>query len=136
MIAQAKGETVPVELNHTIVNATDKTVSARFLTEILGLPEPVPYGPFMTVPLAHDLTLDYYETPAPITSQHYAFKVTEEDFDAVLARVVDRGLSYWADPYHREAGRINTNDGGRGFYFEDPDGHNLEVLTRSYGAAV
>ncbi|GAA4431214.1 VOC family protein [Actinokineospora soli] len=123
-----------VELNHTIVHATDKAASARFLTEILGLPEPTPFGPFMAVPLAHDLTLDYYEVEGAITSNHYAFKVSEADFDGVLARVVERGLDYWADPYHQQANRINTNDGGRGFYFEDPDGHNLEVLTRSYGS--
>ncbi|MGW5054525.1 VOC family protein [Actinokineospora sp. NPDC004072] len=125
-----------VELNHTIVHATDQVASARFLTDILGLPEPVPFGPFTTVPLAHDLTLDYLTTEQPITTQHYAFKVTEDDFDKVLARVVDRGITYWADPYHQHEGRINTNDGGRGFYFADPDGHNLEVLTRSYGSAA
>lgn len=125
-----------VELNHTIVYATDKVASARFLTEVLDLPEPVPYGPFMTVPLAHDLTLDYFEPEGEIAHQHYAFKVADEDFDAVLARVVGKGLAYWADPYHQVEGQINTNDGGRGFYFEDPDGHNLEVLTRSYGSGA
>ncbi|MGX7826723.1 VOC family protein [Actinokineospora sp. 24-640] len=125
-----------VELNHTVVGASDSTASARFLTDVLGLPEPKPFGPFMTVPLEHDLTLDYYQVDGPVPSQHLAFKVSEEDFDAVFARVVERGIEYWADPFHNQARQINTNDGGRGFYFSDPDGHNLEVLTRSYGAAV
>jgi catechol 2,3-dioxygenase-like lactoylglutathione lyase family enzyme len=125
---------VPVELNHTIVHASDKTASAEFLTHILGLPSPVPFGPFMTVPLDHDLTLDYYESTGEITSQHYAFKVPDEDFDAILSRVTAQGLTYWADPYRRHENEINTNDGGRAFYFDDPDGHNMEVLTRSYGS--
>ncbi|MFC5287849.1 VOC family protein [Actinokineospora guangxiensis] len=125
---------MPVELNHTIVHATDKSASAAFITEVLGLPAPVPFGPFLTVPLAHDLTLDYYESGGEIAAQHYAFKVPDADFDAVLARVVALGRTYWADPYHRQENEINTNDGGRGFYFEDPDGHNMEVLTRSYGS--
>ena len=125
-----------VELNHTVVHARDKAASARFLADVLGLAEPVPFGPFMAVKLAHDLTLDYYDVDGDVTSQHYAFKVTEDDFDEVLARVRDRGLTYWADPYHRHENQINTNDGGRGFYFDDPDGHNLEVLTRSYGSGA
>ena len=119
-----------VQLNHTIVAARDKAASARFLSEVLGLPEPVPFGPFLTVATSNDVTLDFLEVPdSEIASQHYAFLVTEEEFDEIFGRITDRGLSYWADPHHAEPGRINTRDGGRGVYFDDPDGHKLEILT-------
>ena len=123
-----------VKLNHTIVAAHDKEASAKFLAEILGLPRPAPYGPFMTVQADNDVTLDFMDTPDPIASQHYAFLVSEEDFDGILARVRERGLTIWADPGHREPDEINTMDGGRAFYFESPEGHNLEALTRPYGS--
>jgi catechol 2,3-dioxygenase-like lactoylglutathione lyase family enzyme len=123
-----------VELNHTIVKARDRVAAAKFVAEILGLAEPVPYGPFMTVALAHDLTLDYQQEDGAIPAQHLAFKVTEAEFDEIFGRIKDRGVAHWADPFHRQPGEINTNDGGRGVYFTDPDGHNLEIITRSYGS--
>jgi catechol 2,3-dioxygenase-like lactoylglutathione lyase family enzyme len=122
-----------VQLNHTIVHARDKHASAAFLTEVLGLPAPTTYGPFVVVDLANGVSLDFADDPGPIRSQHYAFLVGEDDFDAVLGRIVERGLDYWADPYHRRPNVINTNDGGRGLYWSDPDGHNLEIITRPYG---
>ncbi|MDQ3274002.1 MAG: VOC family protein, partial [Actinomycetota bacterium] len=67
-------------------------------------------------------------------SQHYAFLVSDRKFDEIFGRIRERKLSYWADPYHREPDEINTRDGGRGLYFDDPDGHNLEILTRPYGS--
>ncbi|MQA12368.1 MAG: VOC family protein [Pseudonocardiaceae bacterium] len=124
---------MPVQLNHTIVWARDKQASASFLAEILGLPTPVPFGPFMAVQTDNELTLDYADTSNDVASQHYAFLVTESEFDEIFGRIQERGLSYWADPGHREPGKINTNDGGRGLYFDDPDGHNLEIITRPYG---
>ena len=123
-----------VELNHTIVKARDRVAAARFVAEILGLAEPVPFGPFMTVALAHDLTLDYVQEDGDFPAQHLAFKVTEAEFDEIFGRIKDRGVAHWADPFHRRPGEINRNDGGRGVYFEDPDGHNLEIITRSYGS--
>lgn len=122
-----------VELNHTIVGSRDKRASAAFLADVLGLPEPRPFGPFMAVPLDNGVTLDFIEHDGTIESSHYAFLITETDFDDVLGRLQDRGLTYYADPSHGEPGQININDGGRGLYFEDPNGHNLEVLTRPYG---
>ncbi|ANS67552.1 glyoxalase family protein [Streptomyces lincolnensis] len=123
-----------VELNHTIVAAHDKHASARFLADILGLSVSPPYGPFVPVRIPNGVTLDYVDTGDPITPQHYAFLVSEDDFDTIFARIRAAGLTYWADPGHRRPGEINRNDGGRGAYFDDPDGHSLEILTRPYGS--
>lgn len=123
-----------VQLNHTIVSARDKQVSATFLAEILGLPAPVPFGPFLGVEVDNDVTLDFIDTDGDITSQHYAFLISEDEFDEIFGRIRERGLSYWADPGRKHPGEINTRDGGRGVYFEDPSGHFLEVLTRPYGS--
>ncbi|GHK00674.1 VOC family protein [Streptomyces sp. NPDC003753] len=123
-----------VELNHTIVAAHDKEASARFLADLLGLKVAPPFGPFTPVEIPNGVTLDYMETTGSITPQHYAFLVSEDDFDVIFARIRDRGLRYWADPYHHRPGEINHNDGGRGAYFDDPNGHNMEILTRPYGS--
>jgi catechol 2,3-dioxygenase-like lactoylglutathione lyase family enzyme len=121
-----------VQLNHTIVASRDRDASARFLAEVLGLPAPVPFGPFMTVETANNVTLDFVESAGDIAGQHYAFLVSEEDFDVIFGRIEKRGLAFWADPFHRTPGEINRNDGGRGVYFDDPNGHNLEIITRPY----
>ena len=120
-----------VQLNHTIVPAQDKLAAATFLAEILGLEPPTPFGPFFCVETANGVSLDYADHDGVLPSTHYAFLVSEEEFDAIFARVTERGLRYWADPGHTREGVIN--DHGRGFYFEDPSGHNMEVLTRAYG---
>ncbi len=123
-----------VQLNHTIIPARNKKESAKFLSEILGLPDPFPFGPFMAVQV-DSLTLDYVEAgDGEIESRHYAFLVSEEEFDEIFGRITTRGMPHWADPGRTQAGRINTNDGGRGVYFEDPDGHLLEIITRPYGS--
>jgi catechol 2,3-dioxygenase-like lactoylglutathione lyase family enzyme len=118
------------QLNHTIVRVADKQGAAEFLTDILGLDKPVPFGPFICVETANGVSLDYDDRGEPVRS-HYAFLVSEDEFDAIFARVTQRGLTYWADPGHTKPMIINHN--GRGFYFEDPAGNNLEVLTRPYG---
>ena len=127
-----------VQLNHTIVAAHDKRTSARFLADLLGLQVSPQYGPFIPVAIPNGVTLDYMDQPgsgfAEITPQHYAFLVSEDDFDAIFGRIREAGLTYWADPAHRREGEINTNDGGRGVYFDDPNGHVLEILTRPYGS--
>lgn len=122
-----------VHLNHTIVSSRDRDAAATFLSEILGLPKPEPFGPFMGVRVDNDVTLDYMQVDGPVTSQHYAFLVSEDEFDAIMTRIRERGVRFWADPGHHEPGEINTHWGGRGVYFEDPDGHNLEALTQPYG---
>lgn len=119
-----------VKLNHTIVPVADKEEAARFLTEILGLDPPVRFGPFMCVTVANGVSLDYDDRWGTVPG-HYAFLVSEEEFDPIFERLCDRGLTYWADPGHTRENEINDN--GRGFYFEDPAGNNLEVLTRPYG---
>jgi catechol 2,3-dioxygenase-like lactoylglutathione lyase family enzyme len=126
---------VTARLNHTIVSARDHRRSAMFLSGILGLDPPFLLGPFAVVTVGDDLTLDFMETEGDITPQHYAFLVSETDFDEIFARIKARGLAYWADPLQKKGGRINSWDDGRGVYFEDPDGHLLEILTRPYGSA-
>jgi catechol 2,3-dioxygenase-like lactoylglutathione lyase family enzyme len=124
---------MPAQLNHTIVAARDPMASAHFLAEILGLGEPEPYGPFLVVQTANDVSLDYLPADDEITSQHYAFLISEPEFDEIFGRIQQRGLPYWADPSKRRPGEINHNDGGRGVYFDDPNGHVLEIITRPYG---
>jgi catechol 2,3-dioxygenase-like lactoylglutathione lyase family enzyme len=108
--------------------------SARFLAEMLGRPAPVQFGPFQVVELDNGVSLDFAVADGPIQPQHYAFLISETDFDAVLGRIREQGLAYWADPMLTRPGEINHNDGGRGVYFPDPDGHFLEVITRPYGS--
>lgn len=125
---------VSVQLNHTIVWCSNKQKSAAFLTEILGLPEPTRFGPFLVVELSNGVSLDFYERDGVIALQHYAFLIGEDDFDQVFSRIRERGLNYWADPGKHRPGEINHEDGGRGMYFDDPNGHLLEVITRPYGS--
>lgn len=122
-----------ISLNHTIVHARDKEASARFLTEILGLPAHRNLAHFAVVQVG-ETSLDLIETQEPIASRHFAFLVSEDEFDAIFTRIVERGLPYWADPFHREPSAINHWDDGRGVYFDDPNGHLLEIITRSYGS--
>ncbi|HZG93289.1 MAG TPA: VOC family protein [Mycobacteriales bacterium] len=123
-----------VQLNHTLVNVRDKRESAAFVAEVLGLPAPTPYGPFLVVQVDNDVSLDFIDVEE-LHPQHYAFLVGEDDFDAILARIRERGLTFWADPFRRVAGEWNTEDGGRGLYWEEPSGHLLEMITRPYGSA-
>ncbi len=102
---------MPVRLNHTIVSARDKRVSATFLAEVLGVGAPTSYGPFLVVQVDNDVSLDFIDSDGPVHPQHYAFLVEEAEFDEIVARIRDRGLSFWADP----------------------DGHFLEIITVPYG---
>ncbi len=122
-----------VELNHTIVHVSDKDDAAETLAEVLGVDEPTSYGPFRVLALANGVSLDFADDHGAPDGQHYAFLVGAEDFDAIRQRIVARGWTFWADPSHRRPGEINTNDGGRGLYWEGPDGHNLEIITVPYG---
>jgi hypothetical protein len=125
---------MPVQLNHTIALATDAEASAGQLAEILGLDPPRRWGPFHEVRMANDMTIDFMDSGGqPILGIHYAFLVTEDEFDEIFGRIKERGLDYWADPHQHQKGEINTNDGGRGVYWMHPDGHFLEILTVPYG---
>ncbi|MEU8246704.1 VOC family protein [Nonomuraea sp. NPDC048916] len=122
-----------VQLNHTIVESTDRDRTAAFLTDVLGLRPAILFGPFRVVELGNGVSLDVVQTNGPVHAQHYAFLVSEEEFDQIWDRIKDRGLTFWADPHHDQPETVNTNDGGRGLYWSDPDGHNLEIITRPYG---
>jgi catechol 2,3-dioxygenase-like lactoylglutathione lyase family enzyme len=128
-----------VRLNHTILAARDRDASAGFLTTILGLPPALELGPFAVVRVG-DTSLDYMDVKeyrggdGEIVSQHYAFLVSEVEFDEIFGRIRERHLPYWADPAQEQRDQINAWDDGRGVYFEDPNGHLLEIITRPYGS--
>ena len=122
-----------VTLNHTIVHAHDKEATARFLAEILGLTPPRRLAHFTVVQVG-ETSLDFIEADGAISSRHFAFQVSEAEFDEIFARIRERSLPYWADPFHHQPNEINHWDDGRGLYFEDPNGHLLEIITRPYGS--
>jgi len=116
------------------VAAKDKGESAASFTELFGLPPAKPFGRFLIVELDHGASLDFADSGDDVRPQHYAFLVSEADFDAIYGRIRERGMEHWADPQRRRPGEINHNDGGRGVYFRDPGGHYLEIITRPYGS--
>jgi catechol 2,3-dioxygenase-like lactoylglutathione lyase family enzyme len=122
------------ELNHTIVWCSDKLRSAAFLTDILGLPPARTFFHFLVIDLKNGVSLDYYQKEGAVSPQHYAFLVSDEEFDAGFAKLKDRCLTYWADPARTQPGEINHHFGGRGVYFTDPDEHLLEMITKPYGS--
>jgi hypothetical protein len=123
-----------VHFNHTILSARDSQASANFLAGMLGLATPTRWGPFQMVTTENGANLDYMDVEREIVSQHYAFLVSEAEFDRISGRVRERKLPYWADPGKKQPGKINNHDGGRGLYFEDSNGHLLEIITRPYGS--
>jgi len=126
-----------VRLNHTIVHSRDKRAAADFYSEVFGLPKPTAFGPFLDVATNNEVTLaflDFTEADGELMMQHYAFLVSEAEFDQIFGRVKQRGLDYWADPFMSKKGEINRHDGGRSVYFKDPSGHLLEIITRPYGS--
>ena len=127
-----------IRLDHTIVPAKDKVASAEFFAEIFGLT--VVQGHFAQVQINDHLTFAFADEPEAWgggpgldprggQSHHYAFHVSDAEFDAIFSRVKDKGLPYGSDPFDHTNGRINKRRGGRGFYFEDPNGHLLEIMT-------
>lgn len=127
---------MPVQFNHLIIAAHNKQESAHFLAELLNLGEPRAAGFFVAVKLDNNVTIDYADTAIDFPPQHYAFLVSDDVFDAALARIQTRGIAHWADPRRTKPNEINTNDGGRGVYFLDPAGHYMEIITRPYGGAT
>ncbi|MFF1376127.1 VOC family protein [Streptomyces sp. NPDC058308] len=123
-----------VQLNHTIVHARDNRESAEFFADLLGLEVTGEWGPFIAVALSNGVTLDFATVPAEhITPQHYAFLVSEAEFDAAYEKIEARGIRHWADPQQKQPGEINRNDGGKGVYFLDPAEHAMELITVPYG---
>jgi catechol 2,3-dioxygenase-like lactoylglutathione lyase family enzyme len=123
-----------VALNHTIVHARDQRASADFYAQVFGFAPAKAFGPFLDVETANGVTLAILETDEEFEPQHYAFLVSEDEFDEIFGRIRAHGIDYWADPMQHQLGEINHDDGGRGVYFPDPDGHLLEILTRPYGS--
>jgi catechol 2,3-dioxygenase-like lactoylglutathione lyase family enzyme len=124
-----------VQLNHTIVHARDRQESAAFLAHVLGLAVGTAWGPFLPVATGNGVTLDFATVPAePVAPQHYAFLLSDEEFDAAFARIRELGVAYYADPRLEQPGEINHHHGGRGLYFLDPSGHGMEIITRPYGS--
>ena len=120
-----------IRLDHTIVPARDKDASAEFFAGIFGLTVKAD-GYFTQVRVNEHLTLDFsddLDEGEEIASHHYAFHVSDAEYEAILARVKARGLAYGSEPDEPANGRVNRRRGGRGFYFEDPAGHLLEVMT-------
>jgi catechol 2,3-dioxygenase-like lactoylglutathione lyase family enzyme len=123
-----------IKLNHTIVHSNDPRVAAEFFAGVFGLPAPKPFGPFLDVEVANEVTLAFLAADGmEVQTQHYAFLVSDAEFDRIFGRVKARKLDYWADPALRLKGSINTHFGGRGVYFKDPSGHLLEIITKPYG---
>ena len=123
-----------IELNHTIIWSSDQKRSAEFFSAMLGLPPPAKFSHFDVVQAANGVSLDFAEKDGPVAPQHYAFLVSEDEFDAIMTRIAAREVPHWADPARSKPGEINRHDGGRGVYFEAPDGHLLEAITRPYGS--
>jgi hypothetical protein len=128
---------MPVELNHTIVSAHDAEASATWFADLFGVVAPAQLGHFWQISTANGVGLDFASVgDREVVSQHYAFLITEAEFEAIYDRVVERSLDHWADPMQRRPGEINHRDGGRGVYFLSNDGHFLEILTRPYGSGT
>jgi catechol 2,3-dioxygenase-like lactoylglutathione lyase family enzyme len=118
-----------IRLDHTIVPARDKIASARFFAGIFGLRVKADAGYFAQVQVNERLTFDFADEPGPVQSHHYAFHVSDAEFEAIFSRVKAKAIPYGSEPHSHTDGQINTRRGGRGFYFEDLDGHLLEVMT-------
>lgn len=125
-----------VQLNHTILWSKDKRKAANFVAEILGLGPPVEFDPFLVIELSNGVSLDFHEKAGEVRYEHYAFLVSEAEFDEIFSRILARKVPHWADPGKSQANEINRNDGGRGVYFEHPEGHLLEIITRPYGGGA
>lgn len=125
-----------VTLNHTIIWCADRYKAADFFASIFGLPTPRDFSRFRVVEVANGVSLDFAERDGPIASQHYAFLVSEPEFDDIIERIRSGGVQHWADPARTRPDEINHLYGGRGVYFKDPDGHVLEALTVPYGGGA
>lgn len=122
-----------IALDHTIVPAADRRASAELLASLLGVPwSETGVGPFCPVYVSDSLTLDFDQADGPFAVQHYCFRVSDADFDAILGRIQARGIDYRSLPHGPVDGKVNTQHGGRIVYWGQPDGHVWEMLTVSY----
>lgn len=122
-----------IELDHTIVPTRDKRVSAKLLAELLGVPwDAVGVGPFAPVYVNEGLTLDFIDTDEAFPVYHFCFRVGDAEFDAILGRIQAAGIAYRSSVRGPDDRRVNTDYGGRMVYWNEPDGHQWEMLTVSY----
>ncbi len=129
---------MPILLDHMIVPSKDRVAAARLLGELLGVPwaEQAAFGPFSPVYVSPSLTLDFDAWPEPVPKQHYCFRVTNEEFEAILARIKTAGLPFRSTPNGKDDHEINHAFGGRLVYWSEPDGHAWEILTISYARST
>ena len=124
-----------MKLNHIIVWSTDQKKASKFLADLFGLPGTYRFSHFDVVTI-DGISFDYATSRGPIQPQHIAFLVSEEEFDAIFARIEQRKILYWADPRRERPYEICPDDGGRGIYFADPSDHNFEIITRPYSRTL
>lgn len=118
--------------NHTIIASKDRNESAQFYRDLIEASEAPSWGPFINILLDGGVMLQFAEPPVEIQMQHYAFLVDDELFDRAYSRLVEWGVTHWADPQMTRPGETNTEHGGRGVYFKDPAGHAIELITQPY----
>ena len=122
-----------IELDHSIVSAKDKVAAARQLAELLGVPwSATALGPFSAVYVNDGLTLDFIDTDEDFPVQHFCFRVNSEEFDAILGRIQAAGIPYRSSVRGPMDGQVSTQFGGKGIYWNEPEGHQWEMLTVSY----
>lgn len=122
-----------VQLDHTIVPSRDSKAAAELLADLLGVPwSAAEAGSFVPVYVNEGLTLDFDQVDGPFPIQHYCFRVSEAEFDGIVARLKAKGIKYRSNPHGPEDMKINTGHGGRIVYWSEPDGHIWEALTVSY----
>ncbi|MBL4836160.1 MAG: VOC family protein [Kordiimonadaceae bacterium] len=131
------GETaLEITLNHTIVPAIDRVVSAKWYEDIFGFEFVKEWGPFAVVKVNSSLVLDFMNTEKGFAHHHYAFKVSDQDFDAIFERIQTQNIRFGSGPFKVSNGKyddkINHLYGGRGVYFTDPNGHILKIITTDY----
>ena|GEM_PF-124358 len=129
---QGRGKKMSIELNHIVVHVKDRWASAHFLANILGVEVGAEWARFAPVTTANGVTIDFGEAK-DFRPQHCAFLVSEPEFDAALARIKASGAKFYAEFDGTGVGQTNGLYGGRGVYFDDPNGHKFELITRPYG---
>ncbi|CAG22126.1 VOC family protein [Photobacterium profundum] len=120
-----------ITLNHTIVSSHDNVSSAKYYERIFGFEFIKVWGHFAVVKVNQTLSLDFMNA-SDFSTQHYAFKVSDVQFDEIFARIKNESIPFGSGPVSFDDGKINNNDGGRGVYFKDPNGHMLEIITKDY----
>jgi catechol 2,3-dioxygenase-like lactoylglutathione lyase family enzyme len=127
------GEGSMIELDHVIVSSRDRVAAARLLANLLDVPwEPTALGVFAPVYVNDSLTLEFITTDEAFPVEHFCFRVSDEEFDTILGRLEAAGIGWRSSPHGANDGQVGTASGGRNVYWDQPDGHRWEILTKSY----